>query len=57
VEALIAKTLAEAIGESADQLLKTIHVDDVLYSNISRRLRADLRIDRERFGRLRDGMR
>ena len=57
VEALIAKTLADAIGESADQLLKTIHVDDVLYSNISRRLRADMRIDRERFGRLRDGVR
>jgi hypothetical protein len=47
------KTMAESLA----QLHAYIQVDEKLYSNILRRLRADLRIDRERFGRLRDGMR
>jgi hypothetical protein len=53
----VTESIAEAVGGTAEALLKTIRVDDALYSNISRRLRADMRIDRERFGRLRDGMR
>lgn len=47
----------KAMGKALSQLLNHIRVDETLYSNIVRRLRADLRIDRERFGRLRDGMR
>ena len=47
----------QTMGESLGRLLKDIRVDEELYSNISRRLRADMRIDRERFGRLRDSTR
>ena len=39
------------------KVVAEIQVDEVLYSNTSRRLRTDMRIDRERFGRLRDGTR
>jgi hypothetical protein len=44
-------------SESGADLLEAARLDEELYANIVRRLRADMRIDRERFGRLRDGMR
>ena len=39
------------------KLFLNISTDEDLYSSIVRRLRIDLRTERERFGRLRDGMR
>jgi hypothetical protein len=61
VKAATESTKIEVLKEVRDKVRKEIiaevHVDEVLYSNTSRRLRADMRIDRERFGRLRDGTR
>jgi hypothetical protein len=38
-------------------IAKHVRVDDDLHSNVARRLRAEMRMDRERFGQLRDSMR
>jgi hypothetical protein len=53
----VTATVTKAIGELAPELMKSIRVDEDLYNSISRQLRAEMRMERERFGRLRDGMR
>lgn len=56
-ESTKSEVLAVVRGKVRKEILAEVQVDEVLYSNTSRRLRADMRIDRERFGRLRDGTR
>lgn len=51
------KHVDKAVADAKTDVQKWVLTDEEPYSNISRRLRTDMRVDRERFGRLRDDLR